>query len=375
MRLYEHEAKTVIKKFGIPVPQGRVVRSATEAREAFVELNTPVVLKAQALISGRGKAGGIKVAESPEETEKEAARLIGAEIRGFKISKLLVEEKLNIVKELYLSVTVDDRRGAPVIMASSEGGVDIEEVAMKTPEKITLLRTNILQGVKEYEIRRLIKQIGVKGWALPEVSRILWTLYHIFRVYDCEIAEINPLVITADDRVVAADARLNIDDHALFRHPDLEALKLEYFENPLEWEAKKRGVNFVDLKGDIAVMGNGAGLVMALLDAVKIVGGQPACFLDTGGGLSVQRVENALDVLLMKKDVKAILFAFWFMVSPAEEVTEGFLNIMTKRKPQIPIIGVIQGVGANRAIKILEKIGIKCYPTIEEGVRSAVELR
>jgi len=375
MRLYEHEAKMIIKKFGIPVPQGRVVRSATEAREAFVELNMPVVLKTQALISGRGKAGGIKVAESPEEAEKEAARLIGAEIRGFKINKLLVEEKLNIVKELYLGVTVDDRRGIPVVMASSEGGVDIEEVAMKTPEKITLLRTNILQGVKEYEIRRLIKHIGLKGWALPEVSRILWTLYHIFRVYDGEIAEINPLVITADDRVVAADARLNIDDHALFRHPDLEALKLEYFENPLEWEAKKRGVNFVDLKGDIAVMGNGAGLVMALLDAVKIVGGQPACFLDTGGGLSVQRVENALDVLLMKKDVKAILFAFWFMVSPAEEVTEGFLNIMAKRKPRIPIIGVIQGVGANRAIKILEKTGIKCYPTMEEGVRSAVELR
>jgi succinyl-CoA synthetase beta subunit len=214
---------------------------------------------------------------------------------------------------------------------------------------------------------------------LTEVSSILWRLYHIFRVYDCEIIEINPLVITSEGKIVAADARLNIDDHALFRHPDLDALRLEHFENLLEREGQKRGVNFVDLKGNIAVMGNGAGLVMSLLDAVKMAGGQPACFLDTGGGLSVERVENALDLLLMKANldtgVKAIFFAFWFMISPAEEVTKGFINVIANRKPQIPIIGVIQGVGADRAVEILEKAGITCFPTIKEGVKAAVKVR
>lgn len=373
MRLYEHEAKNIFRKFGIHVPQGQVVSSPAEAREAAIKLNKPVVLKAQVLVGGRGKAGGIRVAESPEEAERKAARLLGAEVGGFKITELLIEERLNIVKELYLGVTIDDTIGTPVVMASSEGGVDIEEVAAKTPEKIALLHPNILRGAKEYEIRRLIKQIKLKGEALPRVSSILWRLYQIFRAYDSEIAEINPLVITADGKIVAADARLNIDDQALFRHPELETLRLERFENPLEREGKKRGVNFVNLKGNIAVMGNGAGLVMALLDVVKMVGGQPACFLDTGGGLSVERMENALDLLLMKadsdRDVKVIFFAFWFMISPAEEVTEGFLNTIAKRKPRIPIIGVMQGVGADRAVEILEKAGVKCYPTIEEGAR------
>ncbi|MFQ5917881.1 MAG: ADP-forming succinate--CoA ligase subunit beta [Candidatus Binatia bacterium] len=379
MRLYEHEAKEIFRKFGIPVPQGRVVSSPTEARKAIVEMNRPVVLKAQVLVGGRGKAGGVRIAESPEEAEREAAKLLGAEIRGSKVNKLLVEEKLNIARELYLGVTIDNTRGTPVVMASSGGGIDIEEVAAKTLEKVALLHPDILKGIKEYETRRLIKQIGLKGKELLRTSSILWKLYHIFRVYNGEIAEINPLVITADGNIVAADARLNIDDHALFRHPELEALRLEHFENPLEREGQKRGVNFVDLKGNVAIMGNGAGLVMTLLDAVKMVGGQPACFLDTGGGLSIERVKNALDLLLMKADsdpdVKAIFFAFWFMISPAEAVTEGFLNVIAQKKPRIPIIGVIQGVAADRAAKILEKVGIKCYPTIKEGVRAAVGVR
>lgn len=378
MRLYEHEAKTILRKFGIPVPSGRIVSTPAEAREVAVELNKPVVLKAQVLIGGRWKAGGIRVVESPEEAEREAIRLLESEISGFKISKLLVEERLNILKELYLGVTIDYTHAAPVVMASSEGGVDIEEVAARSPEKIVLLHPDILRGVREYETRKLIKQIGLKGQALSMVSNILWKLYHIFRVYEAETAEINPLVITDDGKVFATDARLNIDDHALFRHPELEALRMERFENPLELEGQKRGVNFVDLTGNVAVMGNGAGLVMSLLDAIRLFGGRPACFLDTGGGLSVERIENALDLLLTKadsdQDVRAIFFAFWFMISPAEEVTEGFLKVIAKRKPQIPIIGVIQGVGADRAIEILEKAGVRCYPTIEEGVKATVKV-
>jgi len=298
MQLYEHEAKAVLKRFGIAVPEGRLAQNLAEVRKAFTELNRPVVLKAQILVGGRGKAGGIRFANTLEEAEKEALQLFEAEIKGFKVNKILIEEKLNIKKELYLSVAIDSTIGTPVLMASSMGGVDIEEIAAKAPEKIALLRPNILRGVREYETRRLIKQIDLEGEVLPEVSSILWRLYNIFRVYDAEIVEINPLIITTEGKVVAADARLNIDDHALFRHPEFEALGLERFENPLEREGQKMGVNFVDLKGNIAIMGNGAGLVMSLLDAVKIAGGQPACFLDTGGGLSAERIQNALDLLL-----------------------------------------------------------------------------
>ena len=378
MQLYEYEAKAILRKFGIAVPQGRLARNLAEVREAFVEINKPVALKAQILAGGRGRAGGIRFAESVEEAEREAAQMFGAEIRGFRVDKILVEEKLNIARELYLGVTIDREKGSPVIIASSEGGVDIEEIAARCPEKIVTLHPNVLRGVREYEVRRLVKKIGLSGDALSEVARVLWRLYQIFRSYDAELVEVNPLAITAEGRIVAADARMSVDDHALFRHPELEALRAERYENPLEREGQRRGVNFVDLKGNIAIMGNGAGLVMALLDAVKMAGGRPACFLDTGGGLSVDRVEKSLDLLLMKADsdpdVKAIFFAFWFMISPAEEVTKGFLNVLARRRPKVPIVGVIQGVGAEQAIKILNNAGIKCYPSIREGVKAVVEL-
>ncbi len=379
MQLYEYEAKAVLKKFGITVPEGRLTHNLPEVREAFIELNRPVVLKAQVLVGGRGKAGGIRFANTLEEAEKEASQLFKAEIKGFEVNKILIEEKLNIMKELYLSVTIDDVLGTPVLMASSTGGVDIEEIAAKVPEKIALLRPNILRGVREYETRALIKQIGLEGEVLTEVSSILWRLYNIFRAYDAEIVEINPLIITSEGKVVAADARLSIDDHALFRHPEFEASRLEHFENPLEREGQRRGVNFVDLKGNIAIMGNGAGLVMSLLDAIKMAGGQPACFLDTGGGLSEERIQNALDLLLKKADsdpdVKVIFVALWFMISPAEEAAKGLINAITKTKPRVPIIGVIQGIGADQAVKILENAGIRCYPTVKEGIKAAVEIR
>lgn len=378
MFLYEYEVKNIFRKFGIPIPEGWVASSPLEVREIIARLNRPAVLKAQVLTSGRGKSGGIRFVSGPEEAEKEAVNLFKTEIGGFKVTKLLVEEKLNITKELYLGVTVDNTYGTPIIMASSEGGVDIEEVVSHSPEKIVFFYPNILRGIREYEVRRLVKQIGLSGSLLSEVSRILYTLYHIFRLYDAELVEINPLAITTDDKVVAVDARLNIDDHALFRHPDFKELIDEHFENPFEIEGRRRGVNFVDLKGNIAVMGNGAGLVMALLDAIKMAGGEPACFLDIGGGMSAKRVEDALDLILMKASndhsIKVIFFAFWFMISPAEEVVESFTNMLSRKRISIPMIGVVQGIGAEHAIKALESAGIKCYPTIKEGVEAAVKI-
>ncbi|MCS7139656.1 MAG: acetate--CoA ligase family protein [Candidatus Nezhaarchaeota archaeon] len=378
MRLYEYEAKAIFNRFGIPIPQGWLVSTSKDARNAVSKLSRPAVLKAQLLIGGRGKSGGIRFVKTPEEAEEEAEKLFKTEIGGLKVTKLLIEEKIDIVKELYLSVSVDSTYGSPIVMASSEGGVDIEDIARIHPEKIIMFRPDIIKGLREHEARRILKQVGLSGSILIEATNILCRLYQVFRAYDAEIAEINPLAVTNDRKVIAIDARLNVDDHALFRHPELEALRGERFENPLELEGHRRGVNYVDLKGNIAVMGNGAGLVMMLLDAIKIYGGQPACFLDAGGGMTAQRVENALDLLLMKaerdRDVKVIFFAFWFMISPAEETTKGFLNAISKRRPQIPIIGVIQGVGAQQAAETLRKAGIKCYPTIEDGIKAAIEI-
>lgn len=378
MRLYEYEAKAIFSKFGIPIPQGQVVSSPEEAHAVAIKLNKPVALKIQVLLGSRGKLGGIKFAETPEEAEKLAKQLLGGEMKGFRVTKLLVEEKLEIARELYLGITIDDVTGFPIIIASSEGGIDVEEIAQRSPEKIITFQPEVFKGLREYEARSLIKRIGLSGSTLTEASNILVKLYQVFKTYDAELAEINPLVLTKDGRVVAADARLNIDDHALFRHPEVETVAAEHYENPLEFEGRKRGVNYVDLKGNIAAMGNGAGLVMMLLDTIKREGGEPACFLDTGGGLSVRRIEDALDLLLMKasrdKNVKVIFFAFWFMISPAEEAVEGFLNVLSKKKPTIPIIGVIQGVGAEQAIKVLENVGIKCYPEIVEGIKAAVVL-
>lgn len=368
----------IFKRFGINVPAGRVVDTHQDARKVAEELGKPVVLKAQVLVGGRGKAGGIKTAYSPAEAEEEAARLLGSEISGFKVNKLLVEEKIDFDEEIYLSVAIDDTQGCPIVMVSPAGGVDIEEVAMKSPEKIFAKHVDILRGFREFEARRLVKQIGLKGGLLLETSSILLKLYSIFRAYNAEIVEINPLFVTRDKKVVAGDARLNIDDHALFRHPEFEALRLERFEDPLEGEAQRRGLNFVNLRGNVAVMGNGAGLTMSLLDSIKMFGGKPACFLDTGGGLTVERAENALKILLKKamldEEVKAIFFAFWFMISPAKEVIEGFKRALEEIKPRIPVIGVVQGVGAEEMIGFLKEIGIRCYPSIEEGVRAAVEV-
>ncbi len=378
MRFYEYEVKKIFKEHGIPVPRGKVASNPAGVREIARHLGKPVVLKAQVLVGGRCKAGGIRFADNPEEAEREAERLFGLEISGFRVNKILVEEKLNVSDELYLGIAVDSARGAPVVMASSEGGVDIEEVAERSPEKIVRLYPNILRGVREYETRKLIKRIGLRGQMLTRVSRILYDLYKIFREYDAEIVEINPLVITEDGEVFAADARLNVDDHSLYRHPELKALSLERIQNSLERRGREVGMNFVDLKGNIAVAGSGAGLTMFLLDAIASSGGRPACFLDIGGGMSVERVENAFRLLLMKADsdpdVKVIFFAFWFMISPAEEATEGLLRVLAERKPKIPIIGVIQGVGAEKAVEILERAGIRCYSTIKEGVKAAVEV-
>lgn len=379
MRLYEYEAKTIFKKYGIPTPRSKIATTPIEAREAAVELGTSVLLKAQILAGGRGKAGGIHVAGSPDEAEEKALELLGQLLRGFRVDKLLVEERLDVEKELYLAVTIDDKKRMPVLMVSSEGGIEIEEVVKGTPDKIVLKHVNMLRGLRVYEAREVVRKIGLTGSAMTRTGNILWQLYNVFKAYYAEIAEINPLIITRDGKAIAADAVLNMEDHALFRHPEYKSMKLDRIENTLEREGQKMGVNYVDLKGSLALMGNGAGLVMTLIDIVKQAGGEVACFLDTGGGLSAERVENAMNLLLKKAEldpnIKAIFFMMRLMVSPPDALAKGLLSALMEEKPRIPIIGVISGRTGyvKHAHELLEDSGIKLYATMEEGIKVAIE--
>ncbi len=379
MRLYEYEAKEIFKKFGIPIPRGRLAKTPAETRDIAEELGKPVLLKAQILAGGRGKAGGIQIATDPDEAEEVALKLFGQRFHGIRVETLLVEERLDVERELYLAVVIDDGKRMPVLMASSEGGVEVEAIAEDTPGKIVLKHIDILEGLRDYEARDFVQKLGIKDSVVTETGDVLWKLYNVFRAYDAQIAEINPLIITKDWEVVAADAKLNIDEHSLFRHPEFESLKLERIENPLEREGQRMGVNYVDLKGSLALAGNGAGLVMTLLDVVKQAGGEVACFLDTGGGLSAERMENAMKLLLKKVEldhkVKAIFFMFRLMISPPDEMAKGILSVLLKEKPRIPIIGVITGRTGyvEQAYKLLGGSVIKLYPTMEEGIKVALE--
>jgi succinyl-CoA synthetase beta subunit len=361
---------------------GQVANNPKEVRKIAAEFKKPVMLKVQVLAGGRGKAGGIVSAESPEEAERKATLLFSREIGGSKVEKILVEEKLDVVNELYASVTIDEANSAPVLMASSEGGVDIEEVASRNPEKVIYKNVNILHGVKGYEILDLTKKARFPMALQRRTIDIIRKLYRIFKEKECELVEINPLVITSDGNVIAADARLNTVNYALFRHPAFKEIQAtRVVVKPLELEGQKRDVFFVELEedaGNIAVVGNGAGLVMSLLDSVAAVGGRPACFLDTGGGLSTERTKASMELLLMKAEqdpsVKVVFFAFTLMISPAEVVANGIINVLTEKKPKIPFVGTIHGIKEEYAIGLLKKIGVLIYPSIEEAVTAAVEM-
>jgi succinyl-CoA synthetase beta subunit len=378
MRLYEHEAKAILSRYGIAVPRGTLVTSPEQAFDAAEEIGKPVMVKAQVLVGGRGKAGGILSAENPEKASEVAASLLGRKIGGEDVRKLLVEERLEMTSQFYVGVTVDSAKGCPVAMISSRGGIDIEEAASSDPKSLVTASVNVLEGFREYQARSLARTAGIEGVAAASSGLTLWRLFQIFRTYDAELAEINPFVETTDGRFVAADARLNIDDHALFRHPEIDSMRDTRAEGPLEREARMSGVNFVDLSGEVAIMGNGAGLVMTMLDMVKRSGEEPACFLDTGGGASKDRVHKALNLLFMKaRDdprVKAILFTLSLMITPAEEATEGIIEAMKNAPSSLPVYGVIHGTGSSAAQLELRESGVKLFERIEDAIQAISQI-
>lgn len=380
MRLYEYEGKEIFKKCGIAIPQGALVREAEEAQQAAIKIGREVVIKSQILTGGRGKAGGIKIAKTAEDAKKIAQEMLGMELKGCKVTRLLVEEKLDIANEMYMGVTVDDKNGGPIAIVSAEGGVEIEEVAKRNPEKMASSFINPLYGMRGYEAINLIRQIGLTGKTLISTSKILCRLYNVFASYDARIAEINPLVMTNEGEMVAGDSRCEIDDHSLFRHPEWQDLCIQRIDNLWEREGVKGGVNYVGLEGNIAVMANGAGLAMTLLDIIKDEGGHPACFLDTGGGLSKERMKNSVGLLIRKAKsdprIKVILLMVRMMASPPDAVAEGIIEAIKEVKVKTPIIAIMRGRERyqKRAQELLKGSEVNLYSNIEEGMREALRI-
>lgn len=380
MRLYEYEGKEIFKKYGIAIPQGTLVRAGKEARQAAIKIGKEVVIKSQILTGGRGKAGGIKMAKTPEDAEKIAQEMLGMELEGHKVNSLLVEEKLDIANEMYMGITVDGSNGVPIAIVSAEGGVEIEEVAKRNPEKIASSLIDPLYGMRSYEAISLIRQIGLTGETLISASRILSRLYNVFTSYDARIAEINPLIMTNEGEMVAGDSRCEIDDNSLFRHPEFQDLRIQRIDNLWEREGVRAGVSYADLDGNIALMANGAGMAMSLMDIIKDEGGHPACFLDTGGGLSKERMKNGVGLLLRKAKsdprIKAILVNAIMVLSPADAVAEGLIEAINEVKVEIPIIVILVGKEEQRkrAQELLKDSGVKLYPSVDQGIREAIRI-
>ncbi|MEM1589210.1 MAG: ADP-forming succinate--CoA ligase subunit beta [Candidatus Bathyarchaeia archaeon] len=365
MRLLEYEAKEIFKNFGIPVPKGTVVKSPAEAASAIEKVGLPLVVKAQVPVGGRGKAGGIKSADSFEEAVKKVETLLNTNLKGYTVRSVLLEEKLKIAKEYYLGVTIDQSAGKPVVMFSTEGGVDIEEIAKDKPETLVSKKVSLSRGFYEFEARAMCKKLGLKGPLLVKISDILYKLYEIFVKYDAIIAEINPLVVTENGEAFAADAKIEIDDDALYRQTSLHIKPEERVEDPLRAEAIKIGVTYVRLDGDIGIIGSGAGLTMATIDIINDFGGNAANFLETGGGINEQLMYDAVKLLARDKRLKALFINLYGGINPMVQAANGIAKAYKELKLNIPILVKLVGNEQEKAWEILENVGIPVIKSIQ----------
>ncbi|PUA34345.1 MAG: succinate--CoA ligase subunit beta [Candidatus Terraquivivens tikiterensis] len=373
MKLYEYEAKQLLSSYGIPVPEFGLAKTPEEAREIASRLGGKVVLKAQVLVAGRGKAGGIKFAESPQEAYEVAKGLLGMEIKGEKVNSLLVSKAVDIQRELYLSIVVDRSVGAASILASPEGGIDIEELAAKYPEKIVKVYVDPLVGLKAHHVRRVVGSMALSEEQKKALHDITLNLYRMFVELDCELAEINPLAVDRDGNLVPVDAKVIIDDNALFRRKEFaERASAELSE--FEAEAKKHGFSYVELDGDIGIIGNGAGLTMATMDVVKLYGGRPANFLDIGGGARADIVEKAASLLLMHPKVKVLFVNVLGGITRCDEVAKGLVNALTTYGKGKRLVVRLMGTNEDEGKRILNGAGISAFDSMEDAAKMAVEL-
>ena len=377
MDLYEYQGKELFKRFAIPVSDGRVATTPEEARRAAEELGGQVVVKAQVLTGGRGKAGGIKLADDPADAQAKAEQILGLDIRGHVVKKLWIESASDIAEEYYLSVTFDRGEKKPLFMLTAEGGVEIEEVAERNPDAIARLHVDPLEGFQPWQARRLIYGAGIDDpGEQKQILQIIGRLYAVFVGCDAMLAEINPLIVTPAGDVKALDSKFTVDDAALYKHEDIAAMRdLEAYPAE-ERAAREKGVTYVKLDGDVGILGNGAGLVMSTLDVIALAGGRPANFCDLGGGGDAQGVVDALEVITSDPQVKSIFFNIFGGITRCDEVARGILQALGQMQIQHPIVVRLDGTNAEEGRALLEEADapIDVEPTMLDAARRAVEL-
>jgi succinyl-CoA synthetase beta subunit len=376
--LYEYQGKELFKRFGIPVSEGRLATTPDEARAAAEEIGGQVVVKAQVLTGGRGKAGGIKLAESPDDARDKAEQILGLDIRGYVVRKLWIESASDIAKEYYLSLTFDRGAKQPLFMFTKEGGIDIEEVAESTPEKLVRLHVDPFEGFQPWQGRRLIYGAGVEDPSeQKQILSIIGKLYEVFVATDAMLTEINPLIVTPDGEVKALDSKFTVDDAALFRHPDIAEMRDLDAVPPEERAAREKGVTYVKLDGEVGILGNGAGLVMSTLDVIALAGGRPANFCDLGGGGDAEGVVDALGVITADPQVKSIFFNVFGGITRCDEVARGILAALDRMTIEHPIVVRLDGTNAEQGREILKEASpsnLHVEPTMLDAARRAVEL-
>jgi succinyl-CoA synthetase beta subunit len=375
MKIHEYQAKQILKEFGAPTPRGAMAETTDAAVAAAGGFRMPVVVKAQVHVGGRGKAGGVKLARSLDEVRAAAQAILGMDIKGCRVRKILVEEAADIRREIYLGFIVDRARQAPVLMGSAEGGVEIEEVAAKTPEKILMLPIRPRIGLADFQIRRMAGFLGLTEKAqFLGLSAILRALYAAFVSKDCSLAEINPLVVEGNGNVLACDAKMNFDDNALYRQPDVAAMRDVGEEEPLETRAREQKLSYVKLDGRIGCLVNGAGLAMGTMDVVKRFGGEPANFLDIGGGARPEQVAEALRIITSDPSVNTILFNIFGGIVRCDRVAEGILAARDRLDLRLPIVIRLSGTNAKKARRMLKGTAFIMCETMSEAAQKAVEM-
>ena len=373
MKLHEYQSKQLFAEHGVPIPRGGVAETPAQAREIAEELGGSVAVKSQVLVGGRGKAGGIKVAKSAKEAEKFAEAILKLEIKGLPVRKVLIDEAAEIETEIYLGVTNDRTEGSPVLIASAEGGVEIEEVARTQPDKIARAWVDPLIGLRDYQARNLAAAMELPRQHWAEFSRMAHGLFNTYMSSDATLAEINPLVITKQDNLLALDGKIVLDDNALYRHPELEKLRDIDEEAPSEREARENGLSYVKLDGNIGCMVNGAGLAMATMDVIMGFGGEPANFLDIGGGADAERVAAAIQIILLDPDVNSMMFNIFGGITRCDEVARGILMALEEVPRDVYLVTRLVGTNEELGRQILADAKMDTASSLVEAAQMVIE--
>lgn len=374
MKIHEYQAKEIFRKFSIPVPEGKVATSADEALKIATELGGMVVVKAQVHVGGRGKAGGVKLAKTPQEAEEAAKKILGMDIKGLTVKKVLITRAVDIKDEAYIGFIVDRKSKRPVIMVSAAGGIDIEQVARETPEKIHKMTVDPEYGLFSHQAMELAFSLYDDIKLVRKAADVIKKLYSVFLSVDSSLTEINPFVVTKDGETWAVDAKINIDDNALPRHPDIESLREATENEKKELDAKSKGLSYIKLDGNIGCVVNGAGLAMATMDLIKKYGGEPANFLDIGGSSSPEKVVNALNILISDKNVKSIFFNIFGGITRCDDVANGIVKALSKLTIDLPIVIRLAGTNEDKAKEILKETALITASSMSEGAKKSIEI-